>query len=93
MEGMFVQPRVYTGSFSVNVAVPMSGCEMMTNVRRLWISAVMLTKVGNGNIGTGADKEGKCGFPNQTAKDANYANSFQRKADKLQSTAPLMNAD
>src|SRR6266516_7468749 len=53
----------YSSSFSVNVVLPASGCEMMANVRRFEISSVMLTKVGNGNRETGADKEGKCGFP------------------------------
>src|SRR5882762_1845904 len=58
----------YNSSFSVNVVLPASGCEMMANVRRFEISSVMLTKVGNGNRETGVDKEGKRGFPNQSVK-------------------------
>src|SRR6266550_8211380 len=62
----------YSSSFSVNVVLPASGCEMMANVRRFEISSVMLTKVGNGNRETGADKEGKRGFPRATTKDTNH---------------------
>src|SRR6185436_801513 len=53
----------YSSSFSVNVVLPASGCEMMANVRRFEISSVMLTKVGNGNRETGVDKPGKCCLP------------------------------
>src|ERR1700690_671574 len=48
----------YSSSFSVNVVLPASGCEMMANVRLFWISSVMLTKAGNDNKKSGGNKPG-----------------------------------
>src|SRR6266550_2465386 len=79
----------YSSSFSVNVVLPASGCEMMANVRRFEISSVMLTKVGNDNRETGADKEGKCGFPecNYETREPHESLSHKR-AQRAQKNSP-----
>ena len=47
----------------------------------------MLTKVGNGNRETGADKEGKCGFPNQSVNDANAFDPKPRKPRRIRNAS------